>query len=224
MKISQDVLICAAMALLAVPTLGAQDLSKYRNFSLGSTLAVVAKEAQVPLDQVTTVHQSPALLQQLTLWPEDSSDAQGGSEDVREMQLSFCNGELYNITVVYKTSATQGLTDDQLIQAISSKYGVAARPAAATNPPALLSSNSADQQLASWQNSQYSAALSRSPLSRSFQLVLLSKKLQAQADAATTEAVAQEQEDAPQREAALAKKEAEDQQAQSDANLKAFRP
>jgi hypothetical protein len=66
--------------------------------------------------------------------------------------------------------------------------------------------------------------LSRSPLLQSFQLVVLARKLQAQADAATTEAVAQESEDAPQRETARVKKEADDAQTVRDANLKAFRP
>jgi hypothetical protein len=79
MKISPNVLISAALVLLAVPALCAQDLSKYRGFSLGSTLAVVSKQAQVPLDQIATVHQSPALIQQLTLWLIDSSD--GAEQD-----------------------------------------------------------------------------------------------------------------------------------------------
>jgi len=224
MKISPNVLISAALVLLAVPALGAQDLSKYRGFSLGSSLAVVSKQAQVPLDQISTVHQSPALIQQLTLWPFDSSDAAEGSEDVQQMQLSFCNGKLYNITVIYRTAATEGLTDDDMIRAISATYGVAIRAAIPNKPPAPLSFDSADIQLASWQDSQYSVVLSRSPFAQSLQLVVLSTTLQAQADAATAEAVAQEHADAPQRETARVKKAAEDAQALRETNLRAFRP
>jgi hypothetical protein len=223
MRISQSILISAVLALLALPALGAQDLSKYRGFSLGSSLAVVSREAHIPADRVTTVHKSPALMQQLTVWPIDLSAGPQVPEDVQQMQLSFCDGQLYSIAVMYRTNATEGLTADDMIRAISLKYGVAVRPVAASNPQPL-SFDSVDTLLASWQDSQYSAMLSRSPLLQSFQLVVLSRKLQAQADAATTEAVAQESEDAPQRETARVKKEADDAQTVRDANLKAFRP
>jgi hypothetical protein len=224
MKIYPNVLVFAALVLLAVPALRAQDLSTYRGFSLGSSLAVVSKQAQVPLDQVSTLHQSPALIQQLTLWPVDSSGAAEGSEDVQQMQLSFFNGKLYNVMVIYRTAATEGLTDDDMIHAISSTYGVATRPAIPNRPPAPLSFDSAAIRLASWQDSQYSVVLSRSPLAQSLQLVLFSTTLQAQADAATAEAVAQEHADAPQRETARVKKAAEDAEALRETNLRAFRP
>jgi hypothetical protein len=224
MKITQNVLIGLALALLAVPALGARDLSKYRSFSLGSSLAVVSKEAGVTPDQVRTSHQSPALIQQVSLWPIASSDTPADSQDLQQMQLSFCNGGLYSITVIYRNAATAGLTSEDMIRAISADYGVATQPAAARKPPAPFSFDSEDAQLASWQDSQYSVVLSRSPLSQSFQLVVLSKPLQAQADAAIAAAVAQDREDAPQRETARVKKEADDMQSLRDANLKAFRP
>jgi hypothetical protein len=224
MRISQNVLICAALALLALPALGAQDLSKYRGFSLETSLALASKQAQVPQEQISTVHKSPALIQQFTLWPVQSAAALEGSENVQQMQLSFCNGELYNITVIYRTAATEGLTNDDMIQAISVRYGLAIRPGTSSKPTAPLSFESVDEQLASWQDSQYSVTLSRSPLSQSFQLVVLSKGLQARADAAAAQSVAQDREDAPQRETARVKKEAEDLQALRDSNRTAFRP
>ena len=224
MKISRSALICAAVALLTIPALGAFDLSKYRNFSLGSSLAAVSKQAQVSPDQIKTIHKSPAMIQQFTVWPIESSDAPERSEDVQQMELSFCNGQLYNVTATYKTSATQGLTNDDMIRAISARYGVATRPDATSGPPPQASFGTADLQLASWQDAQDSVALFRSPLSDSFKLVVLSKAVQAQADAATAEALVQERDDAPQRETARIKKEADDLQALRDANLKAFRP
>jgi hypothetical protein len=224
MKITQNLLICLALALLSVPALCAQDFSKYRNFSLGSSLAAISKQADVAADQISTIHQSPALIQQLTLWPIEASGAPSGSEAVQQMQLSFCNGGLYNITVMYRTAATEGLTTKDMIQAISANYGIATLPASDSNPPPPLSFSSVDVQIALWQDSQYSATLSRSPLSQSFRLVILSKRLQAQADAAIVEAVAQEREDAPQLASARVKKEAEDLQTLRETNIKAFRP
>jgi hypothetical protein len=224
MNITQNVLIGLALALLSVPALGAQDLSKYRSFSLGSSLAVVSKQADIALDQVRTSRQTPALIQQVSLWPMASSDAPAGSEDVQQMQLSFCNGDLYNITVIYRTAATEGLTSEDMIRAMSANYGLATQSASAGTPAAPFSFDNADAQLASWQDSKYSVVLSRSMLSQSFQLVVLSKALQAQADTAIAEAIAQDREDAPRRESARVQKAAEDMQSLRETNLKAFRP
>ena len=44
MKAVRDTVICLGVMLLYVPLLSAQDLSKYRNFSLGGSLAEVSKQ------------------------------------------------------------------------------------------------------------------------------------------------------------------------------------
>ena len=85
-------------------------------------------------------------------------------------------------------------------------------------------SDTEEDTVASWENSQDSVTLSRSPLSNEFQLVIFSKQVNGQADAAIASAVRQEREDAPQREAARVKKEADDLEAVRQANVKAFRP
>src|SRR2546422_7620867 len=45
----------------------------------------------------------------------------------RQVFFSFCNGELYRILVTYDRHATQGLTAEDMIQAVSTKYGTATR-------------------------------------------------------------------------------------------------
>jgi hypothetical protein len=224
MRVTQNVLIGLALALLSVPALGAQDLSHYRAFSLGSTLGEVAKHANATPDQVQTLYRSPALIQQLALWPIAAGDAEAGSETVQQMQLNFSNGVLYRIVVIYRTAATQGFTNEDMIAAISPSYGLATRPLVDAKLPPSFGFGNSDAPIASWQDAQYSVVLSRSALSQSFQLVVLSKSLQEQADAAIAAAVAQNLADAPQREDARVKKEAQDIESLREANLKAFRP
>lgn len=224
MRVTKNVLISLALAFLLVPALGAQDLSKYRNFSLGSSLDQVAKQANAMPDQIHTIYKSPALIQQLALWPVTPGDAAVGSEAVQQMQFHFSDGVLYNIAITYRTAATQGLTDEDMIQAISASYGLATRPVSDAQVPASFSVANTDTPIASWQDAKYSVTLSRAALSQSFQLVVLSKSLQDQTDAAIAAAVAQDLKDAPQREDARAKKEAADMQSTREANIKAFRP
>jgi hypothetical protein len=223
MKTMRNIVIGLVAMLLFVPLAGGQDLSKYRDFSLGTTLIKLAKQVDEKPGDARVMHQSPALIQKVTSWPAQSYHA-ASPDPVEKIVFSFLDGRLYRIAVAYDDSTTKGITAEDMIQAVSAKYGTAKRPSADSNPPAILSYTSADTQLALWEDSQYSVALSRSPLSQSFQLVVLSKQLDSQADAAIAEAVKHEREDAPQREIARVKKEADDLEVLREANLKAFRP
>jgi hypothetical protein len=111
-----------------------------------------------------------------------------------------------------------------MTKAISAKYGAATSPAAGTRPATTETYGSAGETIAYWQDSRYSVTLSRSPLSDAFQLVMFSKQLNGQAEAAIAAASKEQRDDAPQREIARVKKEAADLEAARQANLKAFQP
>lgn len=222
MKTMRNMAIGLAM-LFFVPLAAGQDLSKYRDFSLGTTLAKLARQVDQKSGDALTVQQTPALIQEITSWPARSYHA-ASQDPVENIVFSFLDGSLYKITVIYDGADTKGMTAEDMVQAISATYGNAARPAADPSAPAPLSFSSAEVQVALWENVRYSVALSHSTLSDSFQLTLLSKQMNGQAEAGIAEAGRQEIEDAPQREAARAKKEADDLAAMRQANLKSFRP
>lgn len=224
MKIFQKSTIALALILSWTSTIAAQDLSKYRNFLLGTSVVGISKQVDARLNEGSVIHQSPVLIQELTWWPVVSSESSRRAEAVEQVKFSFCNRELYKIVATYEETATKGLTADDMIQAISTTYGIATRPVADLSAPEQLSYGSADVQVAVWENAHYSVALSRSPLSNSFQLTLVSKQLNGQAEAGIAEAVKQEIEGAPQREIARVKKKADDLAAMRQANLKSFRP
>jgi hypothetical protein len=223
MNMMRNVVICVAASLLCVPMTYGQDLSKYRNFSLGTSLIEVSKQVNRKPADAQVIHQNPALIQELTWWPVQSDPFSAQAESVQEIRFSFYDGELYRVVVTYQGFATEGLTAEDMVRAISAKYGAATLPVA-TPPPTDLADTSTGQPIAFWEDVQYSLTLSHSPMSGAFQLVMYSKQLNSQADAAITEAVKQEREGAPQREIARAKKEAAALEAMRLANLKAFRP
>jgi hypothetical protein len=224
LKILHKSTAALALMLLSTSMIAAQDLSKYRTFSLGAGLGSISKQVDATPNDVSVVHQNPALIQELTWWPVTSGEPIRRAEAVEQVKFSFFNHALYKIVATYEDAATKGLTADDMVRAISAAYGIARRPAADLGPPAQLTYNSADVQLAIWENSEYSVVLSHSPLSDSFQLTLESKQLNGQAEAAIVEAVAQATEDAPGKEIARVKKEADDLAAMRQANLKSFRP
>jgi hypothetical protein len=224
MKMMRPLIIGLVLFLLSSPVTFAQDLSKYRTFSLGMGLAELSKQVDAMPNQVSVIHQSPVLIEELTWWPVESYQSSARPEAVQQIRFSFCNRQLYKIAATYDGTATRGLTTEDMIQAISATYGTAIRPPLDISASTHVSYSSTDTQVALWENSQYSVTLLRSPLSTSFQLIMLSKQLNGQAEAAIATAVKQEHEDAPQTEIARVKKEADDLEATRQANLKTFRP
>jgi hypothetical protein len=210
--------------LLSIPQVHAQDLSKYRNFSFGMTVADIAKQIDQKPANAAVVHEHPALIEELTWLPPPSYGSSRPAEPVDEMLFSFSNGTLYRMLVTYEDSATKGLTDEDMIRVVSAKYGVATRPVAAViNFPMNPSYKATEKVIARWEDSQYSLNLFRSYVN-TFAIVMFSKELDSQAGISIAESVKLEQEEAPQKEAARAKKTADDVELERQKNIKTLRP
>lgn len=224
MKMMRKSWVFLVLVLFSTPILSGQSLSTYRTFSLGMRLADVAKQVDATPEDITVIHQGPAVIQELTWWPTPSDQSSASVDPVQTILFSFYNGQLYKIVVTYSGSATQGLTPDDLVRAVSADYGVATMAIAVKNAPTNGAYGNTQEAIAFWEDSQDSVALSLSSLSGNFQLVLFSKKLNSQAEAANARAISLEREAAPQNELARVKKEADALEAVRQANLRAFRP
>jgi hypothetical protein len=78
--------------------------------------------------------------------------------------------------------------------------------------------------VATWEDSQYSFNLVRSSFSNAFQLVIYSKRVNAEADAALAQVVKVDELEAPQRAVARQKKETDAMEITRQKNQKSFRP
>ena len=209
--------------LLSTPLTHAQDLSTYRHFSFGMTVADVSKQIDVRPADVIVVHERPALIQELTWWPPQPYGPSRPAEPVDQLLFSFYNGALYRMLVTYDSSATKGLTDEDMIRVVSAKYGVATRPVAIVNFPTNPSYKATEKVIARWEDSQYSLNLFRSS-GDTFAIVMFTKQLDAQAGISIAESAKTEQQEAPQKEAARVKKNAEDLELERQKNIKTLRP
>ncbi len=186
---------------IAAPAMGTLDLSRYRNFQFGETLPAVAKQAGLTLSDAKLIHERPAVMQELEwpIWLGTGSAPQ--TDPVKTVLFSFYNGELYRILVTYDRDETEGLTTGDMIEAISTKYGAATKPA---NTEIAFSSdqvyNDSELIIARWEDAQYSFNLYRSSYQPTFGMIAFSKKLDALARAATGEANRLDVQTAPQRE------------------------
>jgi len=211
------------------PLMDTPDLSTYREFRFGMGLLAVAKQAEMQPSEARVIHQRPAVIQELEWRPHGSLAYSPRPDPVQEVLFSFYNGELFRMVVSYDQIRTEGLTDEDMVEAISSKYGTATKPAAKV---ILLSSsqiyNDSENVIARWEDSQYSFNLFRSSYRPGFGMLVFSKRLDPLAQAAIVEAVRLDEQEAPQREMALQKKQDEENRAgQAQARLvnkPAFRP
>jgi hypothetical protein len=181
-------LLALLIALTATLT-RAQDLSSYRDFQLGMDLNAVASQTGMNLTEAKTLHRRPALIQELW-W----STAHGGpspqTDPVREVVFSFCDGSLFRMVVTYDWHRTEGFTDEDMIEALSSEFGIAARPVATI---IFVSStrvyNQREKVIARWENSQYSYNLYHSSDPPDFGMLVFSKRLDSLAQTAIAKAI-----------------------------------
>ena len=224
MKIMRGAGISLIMILLSAPLIRGQDLSKYRDFSLGMSLPELSSQVDLKPLQTNLIQKHLAVIQELTWWPRESSGSSLQADTVLQVFFTFYNGELYRILVTYDRHATKGLTAEDMVQAVSAQYGTATRPDAQISFPTNELYRATEKVIARWEDSQYSINLFRSSFLNSFGLVMFSKRLDGEAEAAIAEAVELERQKAPQTEVARMKKEADNLELARQKNRRIFRP
>ena len=198
---TRSFVISIILAMLSTPLIHAQDLSSYRGFQLGMSLAAAAKQAEINPSEAKVIYQRPAVIQELEWQPQSSSSSSAQADPVEEVLFSFYNGQLYRIVVNYDERRTVGLTDEDLIEAISAKYGRPTTPVAQiiSSSPSQVYSDS-EKVLARWEDSQYSFNLFRFSYGSVPGMLVFSKRLDALAQVAIVEAIRLNKQEAPQRE------------------------
>jgi len=217
-------ILCGTMA---TSMLSAADLSSYRGLKLGMSLAAAAKQSGTRPADVRLIHKRPAMIQEMN-WevrlPSQTGPAK--PDPVKDGVLSFYNGELFRIIVTYDRYKIEGMSADDMVQAISATYGTATKPIAEI----AYHSNYAEVApvLARWEDPEYSYDLVRTGDRSSFALILYSKRLEALALASIVEAARLDAEEAPQRELDKQKKRDDDDRLALDkaraVNKPNFRP
>jgi hypothetical protein len=195
-------IVAISIAWLAISTsvISAQDLSKYRDFQLGMRLAAVARRAGIT-SEARVVHQRPELIQELMWQPPRGLSPLPSGDSVRKLLFSFYNGELFRIVINYDWDKTEGLTVEDMVEAVSATYGPAMLLPLPATPILALSRVyvDSDRIMAHWEDAQSSIDLFQPSYASTFGLVVLSKRLDALAQSASVEAVRLDAQDAPKR-------------------------
>jgi hypothetical protein len=213
---------------VAVTPLHAQDLSRYREFTLASSVASVANASASAPAEATVVRERPSLIRELRWRPQRYSGASAASDPVREVVFSFYEDKLFQIEVEYDRQRTEGLTDADLVESMAAVYGPPVLVSTDLRPEPSLTTPDRDVVVARWADPDSSVTLLRGTYPTSLRLVLVRPSLAAQARTASVDAIRKDSEDAPQREIARQKQAAEDRRLAAEkaraTNKPAFKP
>lgn len=202
--------LCAAFVVLACSRPSAVDFEQYRDFRLGSSVADVVQTAGVAPADVRTLHARPALLQELRWRAASTSSTQESTrtDPVSETVFSFVDDRLFRIAVRYDRQRTRGLTRTDLITALTGVYGPPA-PLPPQPRRGLSDTLDAATAVAQWRAGTVTVVLQEYEYADTFALSITSTPLEQAARKAQAAAIALEAREAPRREAARAKQEAD---------------
>jgi hypothetical protein len=212
-----------AVQFLSLAAVRAQELSKYRTFSLGASVESVLKQTSMKTADLKALIEQPVLIQELTWWPPAMPGVAHKSDTAQQILFSFFNGELYKISVTYDRRAIEGLTEADMVQSLSGKYGAPTKASTVSQPLGKNYSDTNSTIFATWENAQSSLSLVHS-YTDEYALLLVSKAVGTQADAAIIESAKLEEQQRPEKEAELRKKEAGDLDTARQKNKKSFQP
>jgi hypothetical protein len=223
-------------AVFSTPSIYSQDLSRYREFQFGARLPVVAKRAHLKPSEAITIHQRPSMIQELAWGAYNFTPSSPRSDSVKDILFSFYNGELFRMVVTYDPDRIAGMTVEDIVEAVSAKYGTATRPVdeiilSSTqlfSDGEKLISDRSEKVIARWEDSQYSYNLFQPTYQSTFGMIIYSKRLDALARAAIVESIRLDAQEARQRKNERQKKKNEEDRVQQEKarrmNKVPFRP
>jgi hypothetical protein len=219
--------LAACWFALSVPLLSAHDLSRYRDYRMGDDLQAIAEQSGVTPPLARIIPLAPAVLQELEWRPQYFRGAARASDAVARLTFGFYNDQLFRIVVDYEPLRTAGLTEADMVGAISETYGQPSRRME-RNRSGTPHEQEADLLVACWEDVEYSVTLLRVPDSSAFRMIVASTRLRTLAEAAGAGAVRRESHEAPQRDVPPRKNDVGGVQSAQHkarlANLAAFKP
>jgi hypothetical protein len=191
-----------------------QSLSQYRTFPLGSSVTSVSELAGVDPAEAKTIHQRPAVLQELEWRPSRwvAGSSASSVDPVEQIRFSFYNDQLFRVVVDYGHERTEGMTRADMIEGISSIYGAPLpRSARVAGRAESQPESESGSLVSSWGDGEHRVVLYQTSSYRvGYRLIVADARLDSLAHTAETQAGRLDDREAPARAIARQKKERDD--------------
>ena len=210
---ARTVAVGALGIVLLTAALDGGGVAQYRNFELKADVATIVALTAAPASEVKTIHERPAVIQDLNWRPSRwiAGSSSPSTDAVEQIVFSFYNNQLSRMVINYGHERTEGMTDADMIAAISAVYGTPGKRLPGVARIASEVEAESGDPVARWGDAEHTIVLYHaSSYGRVFRLIVTESALDDLARKAAIQAVRLDEQEAPRREVARQKKALDD--------------
>lgn len=180
MPVRRLIVVSFCIAAASASLLGAQDRSIYRTYRMGDDLLSIARQIGVAPPHTTMVPEPFGTVLELT-WRAQyvRRGVVPPADPVARLVFSFYEDQLFRIVIDYERDRTEGMTEGDMVAAISGIYGPPSKrtyaPTVAGFPP----ERDGDTVIAQWADGDHSIALLGVESHAAFRMIVASSRLEA---------------------------------------------
>jgi hypothetical protein len=172
--------MAATLAIAASATLvGAQGRPHYRDYAMGDDLMAISRQIGQPLVDLTSTPAVAGAVQELR-WHARyvRRGAAPAGDPVDRLVFSFYEHRLFRIVIDYAPDRTEGMTEADMVAAISALYGPPVRRTLASGVGVLSPPRAAETVIAQWTRGDQSVALLALQDRTAFRMIVVSSALE----------------------------------------------
>jgi hypothetical protein len=171
-------LLLAAIVFAAATPAAAQSRPHYRTYALGDSLTAISRQVGQPVIDATTTPAVAGAVQELRWHARYVRRGTAPAGDpVDRLVFSFYEHRLFRIVVDYAPDRTEGMTEGDMVGAVSALYGAPVRRTIVSNGGAV-PARSAETVIAEWSSGDQAVALLSLQGQTAFRLIVASSALQ----------------------------------------------
>ena len=173
-------LIVAAVVFAASATpVAAQGRPHYRTFAMGDSLQAISRQVGLPVIDDTTSAAVPGAVQELRWHARFVRRGTAPAGDpVDRLVFSFYEHRLFRIVVDYAPDRTDGMTESDMVGAVSALYGPPIRRTLTSNADGPAPLRPTETLIAEWISGDQSVALLALQGKTAFRMIVVSSALQ----------------------------------------------
>lgn len=180
------IVVALCVAVSSASLLTAQTRLRYRTYEMGDDRRTIARQVGVPSPPDLVLPRSLGEVEELTWRAQYVRRGTSSGDPVARLVFSFYEDQLFRIVIDYAADRTAGMTEGDLVAAVSKVYGPPAKRAQLADRVDSDRQRADDIVIAEWTESAYRVSLRTVPGQSTFRLILSSSRLEALARAAGT--------------------------------------
>jgi hypothetical protein len=183
-------IVAAIVCVASAAPVAGQGRPHYRAYAMGDSLLAISRQIGLPVIDATTTPAVSGAVQELRWHARYARRGSAPSGDpVDRLVFSFYEHRLFRIVIDYAPDRTEGMTESDMVAAVSAIYGSPLRRTLASSTGGLEPARPAETLIAEWTRGDQSVALLALQGQTTFRMIVVSSALQGLArDAGAREA------------------------------------